>query len=395
MRIGIHTSHLNEPKADGIKVFLKNLILNIKKLAPKDEFFLYYKDKPKEGFVEAPNYHHIVVRPPKFFDYLPNFRAKGAEVKKFGRVRSRGPWTQLWLPPRLFKDKLDALFVPLQTQPFLRPKMKTVITIHDIAFFEFPEYFTLKNRTLLYLFSSYGIRSADKIVTPSQSTKNDIINHYKVPEEKVIVTPFAFNKEIFKPVPEDFNSQEILEKYHIKKPYILFVGVLQPRKNVTRLVQAFNILKKKLQIPHQLVLVSSKGWLYEDILKEIKKSPYKKDIIQTGNMPLSELPKLLWETEVFVLPSLYEGFGLPVLEALACGTPVVTSNNSSLPEVGGDAALYIENPKNETEIAEKILKVISNKDLQKEMRRKGFEQAKKFSWRKCAKQVLKVIKSEK
>lgn len=367
MRIGIHASHLNVPQTDGVKVFLKNLILNIKELDKENQFFLYYKAKPAEGFIEAPNYKHVV-------------------------VPGRGPWTQLHLPRHLFKDKLDAFYIHLQTLPFYRPKMRTVITIHDIAFFDFPEYFTVKNRVLLYLFSSYAIRSADKIITPSFNTKNDITRRFKVNEEKIVVAPLAYNKNIFKPVPENFDSRETKEKYKIKGPYILYIGVLQPRKNIARLIRSFNVLKKKNKIPHQLVLVGSPGWLFEDIFKEIAKSPFKKDIIQIGEVKWEELPKLLWAAEVFVLPSLYEGFGLPVLEALASGTPVITARNSSLPEVGGEAAEYIENAKSEKEIAEKILKVISNENLREEMRQKGFEEAKKFSWEKCAKNILQTIK---
>ena len=388
MRIGIHASHLNEPHTDGIKVFLKNLILNIKNLDQKDQFFLYYKEIPKGGFVEAPNFKHII-------------------------VKGKGPWTQIWLPAQLFKDKIDALYVPLQTLPFCRPKMRTITTIQDLAFFDVPGYFKTSTRTLLYLFSSYAIRNADKIITPSESTKNDIINHYKIKEEKVIVAPLAYNKDLFKKAPPTFDREEVnlvkcrkaaisplaklfngvKKKYKISKPFILYVGVMQPRKNVKNLIKAFNILKKKYKIPHQLVLASSLGWLYEETLAEIEKSVFKKDIIRLGDIKYEELPKFYWMADVFVLPSLYEGFGLPLLEALASGTPVVTANNSSLPEVGGDAAIYIENPKNPIEIAEKIFNVISNEGLKEEMRQKGFKQAEKFSWEKCTKQILEVIKS--
>ena len=178
-------------------------------------------------------------------------------------------------------------------------------------------------------------------------------------------------------------------KYKIKKPYILFIGTLEPRKNVQMLIQAFNNLKKEHNLPHQLVLVGGNGWMCDDILKEIESSDYKNDIIRPGYVADADLPAFINGADVFVYPSFYEGFGLPILEAMQCGTSVITSHVSSMPEVGGKACLYID-PNDKTELSEQIYKVVSDVSLQKDLSEKGIEQSKNFSWEKCARETLKV-----
>ena len=185
------------------------------------------------------------------------------------------------------------------------------------------------------------------------------------------------------------NSKLLKEKYRVKGDYILFVGTLQPRKNIERLVEAFSRLKSKVKNLN-LVIIGKKGWMYEDILNAPEKYNVSDRVKFLDSVSDEELPVFYQNAICFVLPSLYEGFGLPVLEAMKYGCPVITSNVSSLPEAGGDAALYF-NPENVNDIAEKIKKVIEDKTLREEMIQKGYQQIKKFSWEKTARETLQVL----
>ena len=268
-------------------------------------------------------------------------------------------------------------------------KTKTVAFIHDLTTILFPKHHK-KSNVFLHSKRFKRIHKVDAVLTNSESTKKDIIQHLKIKPEKIFVTYLGADDR-FRPMNES-EVESVLQKYNLKKPYILFVGTLEPRKNVETLVSAFDQLKKKHQIPHQLVLVGQKGWLYKNIFKAIESSPNKTDIRHTDYVSDADLPALINGAEVFSYPSFYEGFGLPVLEAMQCGTPVITSNISSMPEVGGEACLYI-NPESTDELAEKIYSVINNDNLQKDLSEKGIERAKFFSWEKCAKETLKVYET--
>jgi glycosyltransferase involved in cell wall biosynthesis len=228
---------------------------------------------------------------------------------------------------------------------------------------------------------------ADAILTNSETTKRDIVERLKIPSDKIHVTHLGAD-ECFRPMPKEA-IQPVLERHGLHKPYLLFVGTLEPRKNLETLILAFNLLKEKNRIPHQLVLAGQKGWLSEPIFRAIEASPYRSDIVLTDYLEEGDLPALMNGAEVFAYPSFYEGFGLPVLEAMQCGTPVVTSNVSSMPEVGGDACLYAD-PHSMEEIADRILSVVQSADLKKTMMEKGIARSKRFSWEKCARETLAV-----
>ena len=248
--------------------------------------------------------------------------------------------------------------------------------------------------------TSYSVKKARKIFTISKISKDDIIKVYGVPSEKVIVTypgikQFSMNSQFS-------NFKKIKDKYGISGDYILFVGTLQPRKNIVRLIEAFShvILRAKPEGSREilrsaqnditLIIVGKKGWLYEEILEAPKKYGIENSIKFLDFVPNEDLSVLYQNALCFVLPSLYEGFGLPVLEAMKYGCPVITSNVSSLPEAGGDAALYID-PLNVSDITAKIKMVFEDNKLRKEMIEKGKKQVAKFSWEKTAKETLKVL----
>ena len=297
-------------------------------------------------------------------------------------------WTQFGLPLNLFltQPRPDAFFTPTHYGPRFCP-VPSVISIMDLAYFHFPEMFKKNDLYQLNNWTKYSVRQAAKILTISKASKDDIIKYYRVPEDKVVVTypGFSMKSQI-----QNSKSQIILKKYNLTGDYILSVGTLQPRKNYVRLIQALNILIS--QYPNiTLVIVGKKGWLWEEILAAPKKYGVEDKVKFLDFVPDEDLAMLYKNAKCFVLVSLYEGFGIPVLEAMANGCPVITSNVSSLPEVAGEAAVLV-NPEKIEEITAAIKKVLELKPAERQkMIDKGYAQAKKFSWEKCARETLAVL----
>lgn len=233
--------------------------------------------------------------------------------------------------------------------------------------------------------TSYSVKKAKKVITISESSKDDIIKYYKVKAEKVVVVPLGLKK-----IEDSMNEQKSLSGFGVEGKYILFVGTIQPRKNIRKLIEAYSKLSKKEKKEYQLVIVGKKGWLYEPIFKAPDEYGVKDRVVFLDYVKDEELPAFYKKASLFVLPSLYEGFGLPVLEAMRYDCPVAISNVSSLPEAGGDAAIYFD-PENVDDIKNKIEKVLESEKLQKEMIEKGRNHYKKFTWEKSAKKVMDAI----
>lgn len=265
---------------------------------------------------------------------------------------------------------------------------RTVAFIHDLTTILYPQHH-VKSNIFLHSRRFKNIHKVDAVLTNSEYTKRDIVNYLKVRPDKVFVT-YLGASERFKPM-QTSEIEEALKIFNLKTPYILFTGTLEPRKNIKTLIRAFNSLKSKYSIPHRLVITGQRGWLYHDALKEIDSSPFRAHITELGYISDNDLPAIMNGADVFAYPSFYEGFGLPVLEAMKCGTPVITSNVSSLPEVGGDACVYVS-PEDPDELAKRIFEVISDKILRKSLSEKGTARANMFSWEKCAEETLRVYK---
>lgn len=299
-------------------------------------------------------------------------------------------WTQSRLPFDLYKYQPDVLFMPIQQIPYLRPKrMKTVAVIHDLAIHYYPEYFTYKDWLLLHVFSAHAAREANEIITVSKATAADVEKFYRR-TKNVHVVHHGVDGDRFKLPSEEERIEswnKLKSKYpNLKKSYILYVGQIQPRKNLIRLIDAFERGKKDGS-ELQLIIAGSHGWLNKPIEKRVADSKEKGSILLAGRVDDELLPALYWHAESFVLPSLYEGFGMPILEAFACGCPVVTSNVSSMPEVSGEAAVLVE-PESVDSIAQGISEAIRRKD---ELKQLGLKRVKEFSWDKTAERILNVI----
>ena len=364
MKIGIDARYANRELSEGFAVVIFNLIKNLTRIDLKNKYILYF-DKPlrRDIFLNQVNFKFKVIQAPLF-------------------------WTNLRLPLELMlSDKPDIFFFPAQYISWYRP-FKTVVIIYDLAFLQFPQCFETKNRILLTKLTAYSAKYADKIITCSHSTKSDIIKFYKISPDKISVIYWGVDEE-FTPIKDYHSIEKVKTKYNIKN-YILYTGVLQPRKNLIRLIEAFNVLKNEKNLDLMLVISGKKGWFYDKIFQRVEKLKLNKDVIFTDYVSKEELQLLINGAEVFILPSLYEGFGLPLLEAMACGTPVITSNVSSMPEVVGDAGILI-NPYSIEEISKAINNILTDRQLRETMVNKGLERAKLFPWGNAARETLKVF----
>lgn len=263
---------------------------------------------------------------------------------------------------------------------------KVVNCIHDLTFLLYPETMDKKNLARITRDITYSIERADRIVTISKSTERDLIHYLKVPAEKIEIIYPGVDSERFRHVYTQEEKVRVSQKYHLPKRYVLYMGTIEPRKNIESIVEAFYLYKKELINDVQdvkLVIAGKKGWLYESLFERVKKLNLEEEVIFTDYVDEQDKPLIYQMASVFVFPSLYEGFGIPVLEAMASGTPVITSNVSSLPEVAGDAAIMVD-PKDTLGIAKGMTKCMGQGDDIKEIIEKGHRQVKLFNWDESA-----------
>lgn len=370
MKIAIQAADLDSSRIDGTRVYILNCLKYFGQLDPSSDFLIYHKKEFNP---------HLV--PPAF----PNYQI----IKKHLPYL----WTQARFAGEIWREKPNVLWMPMHNIPILRRKgMKTVVTIHDLAWKFFPETFTRKDLWKINFLTSLAVRNADKIITVSQSSKKDILKFYPgVKEENIKVISHGFDAGVYGRERDLEKEREAKEKYGISGDYIIYIGAIQPRKNLETLIEAFEKLKEKNK-DIKLLLVGEHAWLSKGLFAKINSSPHQKDIICPGKVGFDDAGHLMRGASVFVFPSLYEGFGIPVLEAMASRVPVICSHNSSLPEVGGDAAVYFSD-NDANDMADKIQKILTDENLRQVHIAKGLEQIKKFSWEKCARETLEYLKS--
>lgn len=300
------------------------------------------------------------------------------------------------LPKILKKDEIDVFWGTQHVLPERNEDtqhIKYIVTIHDLAIEKLKTVGSFSNTIIQKIFVKTSLKNADRVIAISEATKKDIEEIYKIEKNK-IETVYNGTKEEKELEITEKQKKEIEEKLKIKDtPFIFFLSTIEPRKNVENLIKAFDYIKEKNASKLKLVLAGKFGWKYENVIRLYNQSKYKEDIIMPGFISKEEREYLYKNAKCFVYPSLYEGFGLPVLEAMANKALVVTSKNSSLPEVGGDAAFYFENALDYEELGNKIIEVMNLEEQEKKERiEKGLEQVKKFSWEKCAKETINVLK---
>lgn len=369
MIIGIEASHAQKKDRTGVEEYCFQIIQHLKHSIPSDVRVVLYSHKPLSGELgQLPYNWQSLVLPWPF--------------KKM--------WSQVRLAGYFLKYKPDVFLAPGQLIPLITPK-NTVVTVHDSAFIPFGSAYTFFGRMYLRFMNRLIIRKAKQIITPSQFSKDELVRYYDIPPKTIQVVPEGYNNNTycFKLDARE-NVERILTKYSITKPFIMSVGRLEEKKNTKRVIQAFEILKKELDI--QLVLVGKPGVGYEEVKNSIEQSLHKADIKELGYVVEEDIALLLRHAEVFLFPSLYEGFGIPVLEAMASGCPTVASKGVSLEEVGSNAPLYVD-PKNTEDIARAIQVFFTDKNLREQKVQTGLQQMVNFSWEKTAQATWKVLQS--
>lgn len=320
------------------------------------------------------------------------FQADGVEAVPSRLPTSRPPvrilWEQTLLPLELARRGIDLLHAMAFVTPVLSP-VPSVVTVYDVSFALFPESFRPFNRWYLTTMTRRSVRKARAVIAISQNTANDLMRLWGVPRAKIHLA-YCGVDGIFRPVPAD-EVQAFRQTKGLPAQYILFVGTLEPRKNVVRLVEAFALLKRQ-GLPHKLVLAGGKGWMYEPIFQAVERLGLESEVIFPGFVPRSELPLWYNGAEVFVYPSLYEGFGLGPLEAMACGTPVVVSDRASLPEVVGDAGLTVA-PDDVPALVEAMAAILREPSLAARLRERGLRRAGEFTWERTAQATVRAYES--
>jgi len=367
MIIGIDASRANRKRKTGVEWYSYHLIQELKKISldPGDKFILYTPFKLQGPLAELPNNWEE-----KVLKWSP----------KYLWTQIRLAWEMLFHPP-------DLLFVPAHCLP-LFSSVKKAVTVHDLGFKHFAKTYSLFQRIFYSLSHYWSLKMAQKIIVPSEFTKNDILKIFYPLRGKITVIPLGYSsKEISSNIKSDSNL--ILDKYRIKKPFFFYLGRLEKKKNVLGMIKAYQKLRKykdEIEIP-DLVLGGKHGYGYEEIKKEILVSENIKEI---GYIASEDLSVLYSSALALVFPSFYEGFGLPLIEAMANNCPVLSSNAGSLPEVGGEAVLYF-NPSDSEDIKNAMLRIIKDKELRKNLIKKGGERVQSFSWQKCAQSTKKVL----
>ncbi len=295
-------------------------------------------------------------------------------------------WEQLWQPVQLRREGIDLLHSLAFVQP-VALGCAGVVTIYDLSFILFPQRLPPWRRTYLRLGTSLSARRARRIIAISSSTKHDIVRLLGVSESRVDVVACGVDED-FRPIENEEQLDALRTRWHLPPEMLLFVGTLEPRKNLTTLLRSYALLRQRFD-PPPLVVGGPKGWHHEEVFSLAEELGLQEQVLFPGYIPREELPLWYNAASLFVYPSLYEGFGLPALEAMACGTPVVTSNTSALPEVVGDAGLLVE-PTDAEEMADAMHRVLADLELRDTLRGKGLERAKAFSWQRAAQETAKT-----
>lgn len=379
MNIGLNGNEANVSHRVGSGQYAYELICNLAKVvSPGTKLSVYLQDQPMVDFPKPSlNFDYEVLLPQKL-------------------------WTMTRLQLALLSKKLsrkapDVFFTPTHYTPLFMP-IPSVISIMDMSFERFPEYFKAKDYYQLKLWTKISAIQAKKIFTISEFSKSEICKFYQLPPDRVVVTYCGFDKARFNPnlKKQTAKMTKVKEKYHISSNFLLFLGTLQPRKNLVRLIEAFSQLSdKKIQLVVVGMINEGRGgWMNETIFQVVKKLGLESRVIFTGYVPDEEVPFLMAVSRGYVLPSLYEGFGIPPIEAMASGVPVAVSAVSSLPEICGQAALYFDDPKNPVSIKNTLEKLISLSETESKKRiAVGLDWVKRYNWLDTAKKTLGVLEN--
>ena len=299
-------------------------------------------------------------------------------------------WTHVRLSWEMATSAPGALFVPSHVVPLWHPR-RTVVTVHDLGYLQYPQAHTRLSRLYLHISTMFSAHAARRVIAISEATKRDLVERYGINPRKIRVV-YHGRDAAFTPILDPAQIAETTSRYGVTQPYCLHVGTLQPRKNLGVLVEAWEMLRSSVEQPPQLLLAGKRGWLYSDLFSAVESRGLGNLIKFADYVERADLAPLYSGALAFTFPSLYEGFGLPILEAMSCGAPVLASTASSVPEVAGDAGLLLD-PHNPTEWADAVERVMHDGELRQSLSRRGLERASQFTWERCARETLAVLKS--
>jgi len=376
MRIGIDIRSLIEEAPSGVTEYTRQLLKHLLQIDKENQYLLFYnaiKPLPKK--------------------YASEFDQSNVTLKAF---RYPNKILNSFLAfigfPKIDKmiGGVDVIFSPNFNFLSISSRCKYLLTIHDLSFIKYPSFYTYKGRAWhRFIQPKRLIKRSDALIAVSANTKSDLISHFNIESDKVSVVYSGIDFDFFSDI-DVGKKEKIKEKYGLNKPYILSLGNVEPRKNIDSLISAFDTLKKNYNLDHQLVIIGSGQKNYCDKLK--KQSSFSESIKFLGYIPYTDKPYLYHLSSLFVYPSLYEGFGFPPLEAMACGVPVVCSNSSSLPEIVDESGLLVDS-NNINELAQSMQNILEDDNLRQKYIRMGKSRVQDFSWKKTAEKTLRIIKS--
>ena len=362
MLIGIDASRAVSDAPTGTETYSRALIRALLALDNANSYRLYTRER--------------VLR--EYFGASSNF-----EIRAF-------PFPRLWSHLRLSLEMLtrspDLLFVPAHVLPLIHPR-RSIVTVHDLGQLHFPDAYPARQRLYHNWSARWNARNAARLFADSDATRDDLVQFYRVAPDKITVVYPAYDASLYQPVRDAVWIEQLKSRFRIGGDYVLAVGTMQPRKNYTRLIEAFGRLTRR---DLQLIIVGKRGWLFQGIFEKVKNLELESRVLFLDYVPAADMPALISGARAFAFPSLHEGFGLPVLEAQACGTPVVCSMTSSFPEVAGDAALFVD-PFDVDAIAGALERARSDDALRAKLIAHGFENVKRFSWDASARQVWSIL----
>lgn len=363
MRVfGIDASRALSDTPTGTEYYSRALIDALLRLDAPCTFRLYTRARPA----------------PDFFPPTRNYEIRAMPLPRL--------WTHLRLSYEMLTRPPDALFIPAHVVPPIHPR-HTLVTVHDLGYLHFPQAHPTLARRYLDLTTRWNVSAARMVIADSQATCNDLVRFYRVRREKIRVVYPAYNAHVFKPVRDPEQIARVCARYQIARPYLLSVGTLQPRKNYARLIEAV----ARLPGEYPLVIVGKKGWMFEPLFARVQALGLSARVRFLDYVELNDLPVLYAGAQLAILPSLYEGFGFPALEAQACETALVCSHASSLPEVAGDGAEYF-NPLNVEAMTQAMVRVLNDETHRRELVERGRANVKRFSWEHTARQIMDLVK---
>lgn len=404
MTIGIDASRANREFKTGTEWYSYHVIKNLAELDHRNNYLLYGLDPWRPELKQIIKEHRNVRGKILFWPFT------------YFWTLGRLSWEMLWRHPRV-------LFVPAHTLPLIHPR-QSVVTIHDIAFkkekqvyeeqfverggrplkqvivfllkhfsFLIGSGFKYEPTTYLDWSTKFALRHAKKIITVSQFTKNELINAYRVAPEKIMVVHNGYDRNYYRIIKDQEKAIQVANGYGLDFPYLLYVGRLEKKKNIPLLVEAFALLKERHpEIKEKLVLIGQASFGYDEIKYIIEEYDLDQEVVMPGWISETDLPYLYNCAQAFVFPSRHEGFGIPVIQALACGLPTAVSDLPVMREVAGEAVIYFDKD-NKEEMSEKLFQLLSDQELRDKLRLAGLEQAQQFSWEKCAAETLKVLQT--